>query len=1371
MGESNQAASVQYVHTNDLTGIKPPSFNWDSDDLPQQFRTFKRYCELLLSTPTYSGKQDSDIVNYILLWLGPNALEVYDNWTHLTSEQKKVQASVWKAFEEYFEPKANFRLARFQFRDIRQQPDEPIDTYATRLKVQARKCKFDAALDDMLIDQIIIGTVHHPVRKKILDHDPEKLTLDKVLDFARTYEATQLQLNQFGRAAKVDSIHQRRNHTKKTTMSNAKPPSNNTCHFCGGTRHRREECPARDQKCNRCSKVGHWGKVCRSNAPPNATQGHRSDPKKHNASKKNKPRQKPDVHSVHVDEQEDIQFEECSFDTISISTISRDEALATIRIEAYPKRETNLRGKADTGAQGNIMPLRTFRNIYPSHVNEKGLPTTLNKCTAKLTAYNGTPIRQYGTLTIPCRFNNGLWQATTFYVADTPGPVIFGLRTCEALGLVTMYCNIEIKPDTANFKTLSDLKSLYLDCFTGLGKFKGEHSLILNEDACPVIHPPRRAPIQLQQQIRLELDRMLDLDVIRPVSEPTDWVSSLTYVQKPNGSLRICLDPKDINKALKRGQHRTPTLEEITHKLKGATVFSKLDAKSGYWSVQLDAASQHLTTFNSPFGRFCFKRLPFGLKTSQDVFQKAMDTILDGLPGVISIADDITVFGMNQADHNRNLQQLMERARKCGLVFNAEKCKINQKEISFFGNIYGESGAKPDPNKVQAIIDLKPPTTATELQSFLGMITYLAPYIPKLSDVTAPLRQLLQKNSEFQWHAEHQADFSQLKQLISNAGLLSYFDPTKPTVLQVDASQEALGAALLQDGCPISFASKSLSETEKRYANIERELLACVFGAERFHMYLYGKPFIIESDHKPLEMISAKALTSAPARLQRMLLRLQRYDYQIKYRPGKEMTLADGLSRLPRPSTDEHIELNVKVCFVQFSSRRLCELREAISSDETLTRLSKYIIQGFPERQRDAHHSIHPYWSFRDELSIENGLILKGKQLLIPEVLYDQYLTDIHAGHQGIVRCQMRARGSVYWPGINADIERLVSQCAICQKHQASQTKEPMEPVMTTIPPHPWHTIGTDLFTLNDENYLIIADYHSKYPIVERLGHDTSSRHVAAVTSHVFSMFGCPNTIISDNGPQFVGSAYQAMTNSYGINHVTSSPHHPRSHGFIERMVRSMKALIKKSPEATDKAILIYRSTPLGPQTPSPAELLFKRKIHYNLPIHHQSNNHDITATRQLAQHNSEMRYNNQSKTLRELDINQPVYYQDVARKHWLPGTIIGIGPEPRSYTVQCSTTGRSLKRNRILLRPRSIPTCTSASATPSSPAAPTAAQSSPQPASDNPTPNHISTPASATNHPAIPSTPAAKNNENTAMPTPRPKRNVVPPRRLIEEM
>jgi len=1282
--------SIQYVYASD--NIKPPTLDWDSNDMPQQYKKFRRYCELMLSTPAFSNKNGSEIVSYILLWMGPQAVEIFDNWSNISDAEKNDPKRIWDLFQQYFEPKANFRLARFQLRDLRQESHEPIDKFIIRLRAQAVKCNFANPnnTDDNILDQLIKGTAHSQVRKKLLDLDPATLTLDRAVEISRTFEATETQLQHFNTETNVSAIKKHTGQKKQATHQNKNKPKeqfNNDkdkksgCFNCGRSHDRKEDCPARKSQCHKCKRLGHWASVCLN---PNNPLKQQPNNQKQQSHKKSRNFHAIDHNNHESSSNQDPTFETLTFEVIRVNvhsnqTKQKTEAKATIQIEVAENITTNLRGKIDTGAEGNILPMRIYQQmqkIQPFQAN-------IRHSNAILTDYNGGTIHHHGIITFPCTFQD-IKRDEEFYLADTNGQVLFGLNTCEHLGMVKLQCSVETTPQC--IKNLDDLIKIYPDQFKGIGHFQKPYHLTLEDNAQPVKHPPRKAPIQLREKIQAELKRMIDLDVIRPVNEPTDWVSSITYVMKEDGSLRICLDPRDLNKALKRGQHHTPTIEELSHKFAGATVFSKLDARSGYWAVPLDQESQVLTTFNSPFGRFCFKRLPFGLKTSQDVFQHAMDEILQDLQGVVSIADDITVFGNTEAEHDNNMSQLMKRAQKTGLVFNPGKCKLKASEVKFFGNIYSKEGVKPDPKKVEAIVKLKEPSNKQELQTFLGMITYLSAYIPRLSDHTHHLRQLLQKDAEFQWHNEQQVAFDNLKQLITNASALQYFDPTKPSVVQVDASLNALGAALIQDDKVIAYAAKSLTETETRYANNERELLACVFGAERFHTYLYGAPFVIESDHQPLEMITKKSLAAAPARLQRMLLRLQRYDYSIKYRPGKEMILADGLSRLPTSIESPQIPLNIQVCFVQFSGQKLEEIKEATKQDNTLHQLMKYIFQGFPPRQRDLHKDIKPYWSFRDELSLENGMILKGEQIIIPAKLQKDYLEAIHSGHQGIIRCQGRARSSVYWPGINKDIEELVTTCQKCQEYQASQTKEALMPI--DYPPIPWHTIGTDLFMHNNQWYLIIADYHSKYPVVEKLS-SLSSKNVTEITNKVFCMMGYPHTIISDNGPQFIGHEYKEMTNENGIIHQTSSPHHPKSHGFIERMIRTVKCIFNKTNKQ-QPSLLIYRTTPIGPKLPSPAEILFGRKIQCNLPVHVKSNTTEEQRIQQEASRSyGENRYNLHSKPLDELEVDDKIYYQDVAKRTWAPGTIVGKGPEPRSYTIRCKDSGRFLARNRVLLRPR----------------------------------------------------------------------------------
>ncbi len=669
-------------------------------------------------------------------------------------------------------------------------------------------------------------------------------------------------------------------------------------------------------------------------------------------------------------QREDNQFEQLYFSEIKIGQIKKDnrtEAFASldIKLPQFPGTH-KLNVKVDTGVEGNTLPFRMFRQMFPRYMDSKGHPTSnivTESCTT-LTAYNGSRIEQYGVTSINCRHNNGPWSDTRFYIVESEGPAINELPSSRDLSLATLHCHIKTDSDPGtpqprkesnhpsdhrSINSTAKLVDMYPHQFDQISNFKGAYKIAIDPDAQSVIHAPRRCPIHIKDELQQELESMIQQGVIRKVTEPTDWVNSLTYARKANGKLCLCLDPKHLNAAIKRCHHSTPPVEDITHKFAGAKYFSKLDAKNGYWSVTLDPKSQLLTTFNSPFSRHCFMRRPFGLAMSQDVFQQKMDQILERCSGTVGIVDDVAVYGQTRREHDANLHNLRRVAAEEGLTFNSGKCSICQEKIHFFGTVYNAKGAHLDPKKVEAIHALHSPTSMTELQEILGIITYMSPFIPRLSDLTQPLRELLRTNTDFIWNRSHERALQKVKNVICIEVTLTYFDLAAETAIQVDAAQKGIGAALTQNDRPLTFTSKSLTPTEQRYANIERELVAAVFGCERFHMYVYGKPFIIESDYKPLKMISLKNLTATPPRLQRMLLRLQGYNFTLKYKAGKEMLIADSLSHQPSHKNSQMIHLDIRVDFVQFSPVKLGKIQAETNADGVLTALREIVMSGWPE--------------------------------------------------------------------------------------------------------------------------------------------------------------------------------------------------------------------------------------------------------------------------------------------------------------------------------------------------------------------------------------------------------------------------------------
>ncbi|CAB3981992.1 retrotransposon-like family member retr-1 [Paramuricea clavata] len=687
-----------------------------------------------------------------------------------------------------------------------------------------------------------------------------------------------------------------------------------------------------------------------------------------------------------------------------------------------------------------------------------------------------------------------------------------------------------------------------------------------------VINPSRTIPAALRSRVKEELDDMERKNVICKVEEPTDWVSSMVVVEKPNGKLHICLDPKHLNKAIKREHFQLPTIEDITTRMANAKWFSKLDANHGYWQIPLDEESQLLTTFNTPFGRYCYTCTPF-------------------------------------EEHDRRLESVLERCEKINLTLNKEKCEFKSREITYVGHKLTENGVKPDEVKVKAINEMEAPTDKKGVEKLLGTVNYLGKFIPNLATIAKPIRSLLKKEIEFQWSFKQQKAFQDIKDTLTKdeGPVLKFFDVSKPVTISCDASPTGLGAVLLQDGYPVAYTSRSLTETESRYAQIEKELLAVQFSLDRFHQYVYGKEVIVESDHKPLEMIAKKSLALAPPRLQRLLLRIQKYNYTIVYKSAKEMALPDMLSRAPLPETDEEVEkeINLHVHLVSStlpaSEFKLQEIREATKSDEKLRTLLNIIQNGWSDQRESVPLSVLPYWNIRDELSVIDGIILKGDHIVVPLAMRKEMLQRIYHGHMGIKKLKRRARDALYLPLMSKQIAEMVSKCTVCLEHRKENIKEPMIPFR--VPTIPWEVVPTDLFSFNNSDYLLIVDYLSRYFEVVTLP-DTKSSTVITYSKSIFSRHGIPAEVVSDNGPQYSSREFQAFTESWEFKHTTVSPLNSQANGLAERTVQTIKDILVKSKKDQQDpylSLLEYRNSPID-DVGSPAQLLMNGRLCSRIP-------------------------------------------------------------------------------------------------------------------------------------------------------------------------
>ena len=324
----------------------------------------------------------------------------------------------------------------------------------------------------------------------------------------------------------------------------------------------------------------------------------------------------------------------------------------------------------------------------------------------------------------------------------------------------------------------------------------------------------------------------------------------------------------------------------------------------------------------------------------------------------------------------------------------------------------------------------------------------------------------------------------------------------------------------------MTFASKTLTPTQSAYSNIEREALAIVYGIHKFHTYLFGKPFVVVTDHKPLLMILNKPLKSAPPRLQRLLIKIQDYDFLLVHRPGSQMIIADALSRLPNSKKSAEIPLDIAVDNILID-----DIDEYQQIDLINVSISKRIQLRGLSAIKELPQYLRPYWSYRDEIGI-SGLM----------------------------------RDSVYWPNIHKDIETLIKSCETCQESQTEQKKQPM--IAHEVPSTPWTKVASDMFEMKGDHYLLITDYHSKFPYVKKV-QSTSSATIAHLTAECVSLFGPPMEIVTTNGPQCVGKPYNDVCSKWSIKHTTTSPRYDQSKGLVKRQVRTVKGIIQKCSKTT----------------------------------------------------------------------------------------------------------------------------------------------------------------------------------------------------------
>ena len=1025
-------------------------------------------------------------------------------------------------------------------------------------------------------------------------------------------------------------------------------PSPRQCQYCGYNHRRGDNCPAFGKRCRKCNKENHFSSVCRS------TSNTRGDTQKRdngsNNQRKNIKRTTEEDSPISSDDDYFVQAVTRSFQAKKIKATATQRRKQTVTVRLH---DVDIHMEPDSGAEVNLMDEHQIQAL----LHRTAYKPTLEHCQIKLNTLQH-PLHVKGKFETIIR-NQTCGKPATFVVVKgrINSPPLLSKETLVDLGM------LKIQPDggltnpnslgiangtpktvkstrkTPEQQEMDNIITKYHQLFEGIGKIADKKNnkeiygrFHMKPEAIPVTQRPRPVPYHLQRPLKEWLRQGVEQDIFEqvPENEPVTWCSPLVIHPKPRfvntpkeelgpHMIRASVDLRVPNKFMERSRvTQTPIVEDFIHRFHDCCIWTKMDLRQGYHQLALHPESRAVATFATPWGNYRPKRLVFGAKASQDLFDETMQRIFGDIPRCLNQRDDILIGARNWAEHNATLEAVLQRAEDFGITLNKAKCEFGRTELEFYGYRFSQHGLTPRSDKVKAIRDCSAPTSKSEVRSFLGMTGYLAKFIPRYASLTQPLRELTRNETKFHWDSQEQDAFAKLKHSISSDDTIAFFNPARPTMVRTEANyNEGLSAGLFQrtdkGWQPVHFISRTLTDTERRYSQTEKDALCVKWAKDRFSIYLMGAPrFTIVTAHKPLLPLFNKATAKLPPRIEKWVMDMQDVDYEMRYEPGKdEADPMDFLSRHPLPETGEdETERMIKSLTETEPAIVLRKIREATAQDCTLKKLSDIIHEGnWMEYRKDP--DIVPFISIKDELYQAKGLIYRMNQIVLPDKLQKKMIKIAHEmGHFGKTKTKQMLRSKYWFPTMNTMVESLIEQCFECQVATKQHTEEPIKP--TTIPQKPWEEIAIDFGgPYPDGHYNLVAiDKRTRYPEVE-VTYSTSFTATQAKLKRMFGHHGIPQRIDSDNGPPFNSEEFAQFAEHEGFIHHRITPEHPRANGEAERFMQILNKTeqiahlqgkqASKREIAVQDMLIAYRDTPHPATGVTPYEALYGRPIRTRL--------------------------------------------------------------------------------------------------------------------------------------------------------------------------
>lgn len=680
-------------------------------------------------------------------------------------------------------------------------------------------------------------------------------------------------------------------------------------------------------------------------------------------------------------------------------------------------------------------------------------------------------------------------------------------------------------------------------------------------------------PHSTKQVMEEEISKMLKMGVIEPCSSP--WHSPSLLVKKKNGSFRYCIDYRAINAITVKDNFPMPRIETVLESLKGATYFSSIDLRSGYWQVSIAEEDRDKTAFSTQSGTYRFLSMPFGLCNAPATFQRVMQTILSSVLGICAFVylDDIVVFSKSFEQHTTDLTKVFALIKQSGMKISPEKCAFAKQSIKYLGHIVSSKGIEVDPEKIVAIQKMRNPKTVKEVRSIVGVASYYRKFVPNFSEKCAPLTELTKRNTKFCWNDQHENAFQVIKTALTQTPILKYPDYTKKFKIQTDSSDIAMGAALTQEydsiDHPITYFSRKFNPAETRYSVTEKEALCIIAAVKHFHQYIYGYKFTIVTDHAPLRYLFQYKATVP--RIARWALLLAQFDYDIIYKPGKQHILPDTLSRTVaavNPRVPKTLHTNCADPAEIFNSE---VTRREQENDSSL----KMIIETLENADISL---VNP--DIIDQYSLQNDCLYYQEKpsldsqsrlrLVVPRTLINKALVIAHdiaiAGHFGVKKTLHRAKDLFFWPNQSCDVKSYVSNCQICQKRNYQGATTAKIGQLPTVK-YPLERVGVDLIgklsPSHSGNYYIltIVDHFSRFVQAYPLENKRSETVTKAFLDYI-CRYGCPENIVSDRGCEFTSHIFREVIRAIKSKlHVTSA-FHPQANGMTEAFNKLIKNTI-----------------------------------------------------------------------------------------------------------------------------------------------------------------------------------------------------------------